>query len=98
MSYLAIVTIDLEGAEWEDYDCVNTKFEAIGLYKEVTTSTEKKVQLPNNTYAGEFNADKSSELRDNLLDKAQNAFKACRVKGEIYIAVGTSWSWEKRTV
>lgn len=93
MSYLVVATIDLKNGS--NYECVNEKFEALGLKKRVNLEGSD-IELAHNTYIGKFEAANSTTLRDELFNKTLEALKSCGEKGKVFIAVGTGWAWDQK--
>lgn len=97
MSYLVTATFDIVNAASEDYECIDKKFKLIGLSRTLQ-GTNSKVELPYNTYAGEFNGASAGQVRDDVADKTQTAMKSCTVKGKLFVTVGGDWAWGSRMI
>lgn len=98
---LAIVTFDLHGAKTKNYEVITEKMSQIGLEKTINSPDDKKpIKLPANTYAGEFKGKKkdASELRDKLRKAVGKQIKKQGLSAEVFVVVGTGWSWGRRKV
>ena len=97
MSYFVVVTFDLNKASSDKYDIANSILNDIGFQKEIEGSTGKISKLPANTFAGEFEGASTGKVRDDLCDKIQRAFKNENLDASIFVSVGGSWAWGKRS-
>jgi len=93
MSYLVVVTFDLETAESKDYDCVKEEFAKINLYPTIKDENNKEFDLTKNTFAGKLEGQNTNNIRDNILSAVKSIFKNCKVKGRIFVSVGGNWAW-----
>ena len=97
MAYLVVVTFDLKDAESEDYECVDKGLSGIGLGKTVTGNSGKNVDLPYNTYVGEFPGTDAATIAQDILDRVLKAMQQCKVNGRLFVAVGDNWAWRSNT-
>jgi hypothetical protein len=96
MSFFVSVTFDLNSAKPSDYTMVKNKLEQIDLTKFIS-GKRKEVQLPNNTFASEFEGDdfdRSVELRNYIENKLRQIFKSQGLAGKFFIFVGKKWAWK----
>lgn len=94
MSYFATVTFDLVNADSTDYTEVTDGLSNLGLYKQIRKDG-KDIDLPSNTYCGEFKGESASDVRDYLNEQIKRIFRDARRKCKFFISVGSSWSWVK---
>ncbi len=98
MSLFAVLTFDLKRAESEDYVYVSEGLASLGLHPQIEGKTGL-AQLPENTFAGEFEGSSSTELRDSLLPEVEAVFRRCGVAGPLFLAVsGSAWTWQTHRV
>ena len=93
MSYLVTVTFGLKDEESSSYDSIHKTLYSLGLNKLLIGSSSKKHNLPANTYAGEFEGENASKIRDDLASQIQSKFEEIGAKATIYVTVGGNWSW-----
>ncbi len=96
MSFFVTITFDLNYAEPADYKLIQDELDDIDLSKYLL-GKKKEVQLPANTYAAKFDNDdfdKSTELRDYLVDEVRRIFKDNGFAGKYFINVGKKWAWK----
>jgi hypothetical protein len=93
MSFFATVTFDLEDAVTPNYDTANKILSELGFSKSVKGRTDKLLDLPANTYVGEFNGEGSGKIRDDLSNRIRDAFKDHDLKASIFVVVGDGWAW-----
>lgn len=96
MSYLAVISFDLSNASSEDYRNAYAALATIGL-KSQLAGTNRPVDLPSTTCAGEFQGQSSGGVRDALTTKVESAFKSKRLKSTFFLSVGGDWTWGKRS-
>jgi hypothetical protein len=101
MSYLAVVTFDLDGASPRYYPRVQKQLGNMNLEKKLKIKRSRKFSsLPSNTFAGtfsgEWNEASASEVRDHLRAEVAKAIKTLGLKGTVFVAIGDSWSWGKK--
>ena len=97
MSYFVVVTFDLNRASSDDYEAADRILNDIGLEKEIKGSSGKNNKLPANTYAGEFDGAGTGKVRDDLCAQIQSEFKKENIDALIFVSVGGSWAWGKRS-
>lgn len=92
---LVIATFDIRNATSEDYEHVTEELEALGLYKEVTGDKDFSTSLPNNTYAGEFNAvDDTKAFAKEIRDTIKKIITARNKRAKVYVVVAPGkWAW-----
>ncbi|WP_425803151.1 hypothetical protein ACHOLT_17265 [Desulfitobacterium sp. Sab5] len=100
MSYFVTLTFDLSDAEADDYENVKSELTKNGLYDTATGNSGKQIELPFNTYCGQFEESNntSESLRNYFTDKESQVFNTCKVKGNLFVSVGNGWSWGQRQV
>jgi len=94
MSYLVVVTYDLENATSKDYANVKSELKKLELYD----TTEKirgnaTTHLPNTTVAGQFEGLTEAAVRDAIREKVVAAMNSCNVTGKLFITVSDKWTW-----
>lgn len=97
MSYFVVVTFDLNRASSDDYEVADDILNDIGLEREIEGSSGKNIKLPENTYAGKFDGASAVKVRDDLSSQIQNEFKKENLDASIFVSVGGSWAWGKRS-
>ena len=97
MSYFVTVTFDIKNGTPQDYANVLTELNSIGLYENIIGGSNTTSKLPSNTFAGEFNGLDLTSVRDDICNRIQSIFRKCKVKSEIFVAVGGDWGWGIRT-
>lgn len=97
MSYLVTLTFDLENGQSIDYETINDKLDELGLYREIKGS-KNVVQLPYNTYAGEFNGENKSEVRDYIAENVKSILREVSISAKFFITVGSGWAWLSSSV
>lgn len=100
MSYFVTLTFDLSNAESADYENVKVELAKNGLYGTITGDSGKEIELPFNTYCGEFTESNNTSvgLRDLFADKVTQIFNTCKVKGKLFCTVGKEWTWTRKVV
>jgi hypothetical protein len=94
VSYQVVVTFDLVDASSEQYRCVRDELSSMGLYSLVIGSNDQTIDLPYNTFQGDFYGSSSGELRDSIRSRMVEAFRRCGVTGPIFVTVGgVDWTW-----
>ncbi|EIU2834817.1 TPA: hypothetical protein L4810_006779 [Pseudomonas aeruginosa] len=96
MSYLVSLSLDLKPASQGKYEIVNEIMSANGLFRFINSSSGNKVDLPNNTYIGEFEGEGAAKVRSDLAAAIEQAFKEKGVESHFFIAVGSGWAWSSR--
>jgi hypothetical protein len=100
MSSFVTLIFDLSSARVEDYERIKDELAKAGLYDTIIGDSGKKIELPINTYCGEFDENNvdSIDLRNHLIDRAAQVFRNCRVKGKFFVSIGKGWTWGQRQV
>jgi hypothetical protein len=96
MSFIVMITFDLNGADNTDYRFVKTALDKIDLSQFLMGRT-KEVRLPHNTYVAKFSNEAFSEsvaLRDYLRPEIRRIFRARNLRGKYFIGVGKDWAWK----
>jgi len=93
MSYLAMCTFDLKGADKQDYQKAYSELALIGLAGTLTSDGGRSVQLPTTMVAGKFDSPNVAQLRDYLTDKIKRAFTKHGLTSEILVLAGGDWGW-----
>jgi len=89
LTYLATLTFDLQNADSADYECVAKRLAKIGLEPQLKGDSGAMVDLPANTFAGEY----LSNDRDALFAKIEAIFHACKVSGPVFLTTAGKWGW-----
>ncbi|MDA3886871.1 MAG: hypothetical protein PF638_14885 [Candidatus Delongbacteria bacterium] len=95
MSFTVTVTFDIHNSEDVDYDEITKLLESIKLYKSVKSDKNKVIELPNNTYFGEFDSpqiESAGDLRDRVIDWIEKEFKKQNLSSNIFIVIGGDWA------
>jgi len=97
MSYAATVALDLDNADYDDYQTVYEHLEGIGLSRKVKGTNDHT--LPETTLYGKFeNYQSAGSLRDFISEEADKAYKLAGVSGKVFITVGgTDHTWGIRS-
>lgn len=98
MSILVHVTFDLDDAAPDDYKTVREHLAKIKLRGWAISSAGNLIELPSNTFLAEYEEPFTDAVRDQVADYVQAVFKACGVKGKIFITAGQGWAWKQRVV
>lgn len=96
MSYLVFCTFDLKGGSALDYQNAYSDLAKLGLGKVVKSDKGTDFVIPTTAAMGEFNGGSGTAVRDYIAPKIEAAFRARRFTSEIFIVVGTDWSWDAR--
>ena len=97
MSYFVVVTFDIENETSPTYSKVENELFEYGLYDQVIGQSGKDIDLPSNTYAGEFDGGSVSKIREDVANTVQEIFRANQIKGKIFVTVGKNWAWGVRS-
>jgi hypothetical protein len=95
MAVFVHVTFDLYEASAEDYACVQQGFQNLDLADYVYSSKGRYVELPYNTFAGEYeNVTDVAAFADAVLAAIKGVFANCGVTGRVFALVaGNTWAW-----
>ncbi|QDT29881.1 hypothetical protein Enr10x_52380 [Gimesia panareensis] len=93
-SFFVVTTFDLKDASSADYDCAEKNLNAVGLSKTLKSGT---VNLPYNTFAGQFTGKDAPSVRDFVRTKAKAALNKCGLSGNLFVSVGGDWTWGSTT-
>lgn len=93
MSYLVFCTFDLKNATSKDYETAYAALAKLGLQKVQKSDKGNDAVIPTTSAMGEFEGDSGGQLRDQAVEEIKAAFKAQRLKSEIFVTVGTKWAW-----
>lgn len=93
MSYLVTVSYDLKNADSSTYKVIDDLLSDMGFSDSIVGSSGKELELPDNTYAGEFEGESVSKVRQDLCDLITEEFKEAGVKASIFVTVGGNWAW-----
>ena len=93
MSYLVVVSFDLDNAVSEDYLCIRDELDNLGLHDNIVGESGDRSDLPTTTFAGKLEGSSASSMRDDICHKVEGAFGRCRVKGKFFVSVGGNWTW-----
>lgn len=97
MSYLAVLSFDVESARPDTYRSIESDLNDIGLSDTITGSSGKAFKLPTTTFVGEFNGENAGKIRDDLSDQIKAVFSKHNVRSKIFLSVGGNWSWGSRS-
>jgi hypothetical protein len=97
MSYLAVCTFDLKNGSHDDYRNAYGALERIGLKKTVVASNNNTVVAPTTMTIGEFNGQDTGSVRDFVRNQVESAFKRLGLTAEVFVVVGSNWSWGATT-
>jgi hypothetical protein len=100
MSFGVTVTFDIHNSEDADYDEITKLLESIKLYKSVKSDKNKIIDLPNNTYFGEFDSSQiksTGDLSGSIVNWIKKEFDRMDLRSNIFVAVGGDWAWGSRT-
>jgi hypothetical protein len=92
-THLVTLAFDLIGADPDDYDAADKELAKVGLSRRLTADNGNGVDLPFNTYAGQFSGDSAGGVRDAVRNKAKEALQRCKVTGKLFVSVGGNWAW-----
>jgi hypothetical protein len=101
MSYFAIVTFDLNGAEKSPhgkrvYEKITEELECEEFYKHRHGRRTRPFDLPNNTYVAEFDGEdygSATELTEEISKSIKRIFAEFDVKGKYFVFAGAKWYW-----
>lgn len=96
MSYFATVSFDLKGASASNYDTADEVLTKLGFSKKLKGSSGNLLDLPANTYAGEFKGEGSGKIRSDLSNRIRDLFKNNGLNASVFIVVGDGWAWGMR--
>lgn len=94
MSYFVTLSFDLTEAKSDDYNSIQEELENLGLYGELQ-GKQNKIELPDNTFAGEFNGENAIAVRDFVNQEIKQIIKSNSIKSTYFISVGSGWTWIK---
>ncbi len=97
MSYLVVVTFDLNDADPSDYPKVYSELESIDFSKYIVGKKKSPKQLPNNTFIAEFDDDvfdRSSEICSFVGEEMNRIFGRHNVSGKYFVTSGRKWAWK----
>ena len=94
MSYLVVLSFDLNANSQDLYDDLNIGLNNMGLKKELRSSSGKTVALPSNTYSGTFTGAEAGKVRDDIAEQIKKIFNDNNAHGRVFLAIGgDSWAW-----
>lgn len=93
MSFFTVVSFDIVDGEPSDYTVIYEALELIGLKAYLITSKGVRVDLPETTVAGNVDGEKDTEVRDTIMGLAKQAFKKCKLHGNIFVSVSSRRCW-----
>jgi hypothetical protein len=95
MSVFVHVTFDLFDANAADYACVHDGLENLALTDFVYSSKGKYIELPYNTFGGEYeNVTDIVAFADLVKVEVKRVFANCNVTGRVFVLVaGKTWAW-----
>lgn len=97
MSYLAVCTFDLKNATSQDYQNAYADLARLGLKKVIKSDDGNDTVIPTTAAMGTLNGRSAGEVRIDLRNSVQAAFRARRFSSEIFIVVGGDWAWAVAT-
>ncbi len=93
MSYLVVVTFEIENAVPDDYLCIKEKLKNVGLHDSLVADDGRRYNLPTTTFAEKIEGSSADAIRDDICNQVKNVFGECGVKGKILVSVGEDWAW-----
>ena len=93
MKFFVTVTFEVKDGSKEDYKRIYKELENLGFYKILKASNGNIVTIPTSTVVSETTGSNADLLRDTVRDKLNIVFKACKLKGDVFIIVSSDWSW-----
>lgn len=97
MAYLVFCTFDLKQGTASDYENAYADLASIGLSRVHKSDQGSDVVIPTTAAMGFFNGTGAVSIRTNICDRIEQAFRARRLKSEIFVVVGGDWAWGART-
>jgi hypothetical protein len=96
LSYLVVVTFDIDGGVSSDYRYVAEELDKIGLRSWLQSNSDRPVDLPSNTFAGLFNGPGTAAIRESIMRGVMAIFRSRNLHGPILVTVGENWGWSRR--
>jgi hypothetical protein len=96
MSYFVSLTFNLKNASSEKYKLIGDTLKELGLSNHIKGSSGELINLPANVYAGEFEGENASKVRQDICDLIVENFKKVKVKTSFFVTVGGNWAWGAR--
>jgi hypothetical protein len=93
MRYFVHVTIDSVPHEHAAYEKLKNDFKTIGLYGALMAQTKETVALPQCSFAGEFEGESTSTIRDDVAARVKQMLEANTLQTTAFVSVGGDWSW-----
>lgn len=93
MSYLVFCTFDLKNASSQDYQNAYNDLARIGLKKVHKQSGGGEAVIPTTAAMGFFDGKGASQVVEHVRDSVQAAFRARRLKSELFMTAGDNWAW-----
>lgn len=87
MRLFAVFTLDLDSINKTTYTQLNDELADLGLKKQIYDAKKHVVELPVNTYIGEYEFDDMSELKNTLYTEIKSVFGNLGLTGTIFISV-----------
>lgn len=96
MSYLVSLALDVKPDSQDKYEAIKEILTNSGLFTYIKTSSGKQIDLPNNTYIGEFEGENSAKIRTDIATTIENEFKSKEISAQFFLTVGSGWAWSSR--
>lgn len=102
MSFFAVITFDLDGAESTIYNKIKIDLKKINIEKTLSKKDRsKEITLPQNVYVGRFSESdykSAKELRNYLTQELTKIFNKNSTEGKYFILIGNGWAWKKGNI
>lgn len=96
MSYLVSLALDVKPDSQDKYETIKEILTNNGLFTYIKTSNGNKIELPNNTYIGEFEGENSAKIRTDIASTIESEFKSKKISAKFFLTVGSGWAWSSR--
>jgi hypothetical protein len=96
MTYLVVVSFDINNEGAGDYEHIYKEMKDIGLRDSLADHEGKERELPTSTVAGIFKGSSAKNVRNDICTRVGSAFRNGNIKGKIFISVGRDWMWGVR--
>ena len=93
MSYLVFCTFDLKGASSQDYQNAYADLAGMGLKKVHKRGDGGEAVIPTTAAMGFFNGTSAASVVTDVRNTVLAAFRARRLKSELFLTAGADGSW-----
>ena len=90
MSYITVLSFDLQGAETTDYEMLRDELEKLGLRE--TLPKNNGLELPSTTHIGVIKGGSSGKITADISARIGKVIRERHLKGKYVISVGAKWS------